>query len=157
MALVHDGPAFAEPHDVLIVHRSKVNPITIWKRDDPMWEDARQWAAKDGVKLEEAANVIRDGDKVRVYMHSNAPKYSLDKFEVNEGDEVTVFLTNMDNIEDLIHGFTIVRYGVMMEISPQQNVFGHVQGRSSRRALVVLPVVLPRAAHGDVRAHDRTS
>ena len=35
-----------------------------------MFEDARQWAAKDGVKLEEAANVIRDGDKVRVYMHS---------------------------------------------------------------------------------------
>ena len=56
-----------------IVHRSKVNPVMVWKRDDPMWADARKWAAKDGVKLEEAANVIRDGNKVRVYMHSNAP------------------------------------------------------------------------------------
>jgi len=120
MALVHDGPSFAEPHDTCIVHRSKVNPVTVWKRDDPMWEEARQMAAKDGVKLEEAANVIRDGNKVRVYMHSNAPQYSLEKFEVNEGDEVTVVITNMDDIEDVTHGFTIVRYGIMMEISPLQ-------------------------------------
>src|SRR6516225_1075269 len=58
MKLVHDGPSFAEPHDICIVHRSKVNPVTVWKRDDPMWEDARQQAAKDKIKLEEAADVI---------------------------------------------------------------------------------------------------
>jgi nitrous-oxide reductase len=120
MELVHDGPSYAEPHDICIVHRSKVNPLRVWKRDDPSWEDARRWAAKDGVKLEEGANVIRDGNKVRVYMYSVAPAYSLEKFTVRQGDEVTIFVTNMDDVEDLTHGFTIVRYGVMMEISPQQ-------------------------------------
>ncbi len=120
MLLVHDGPSFAEPHDICIVHRSKVKPLTIWKRDDAMWEDARRQAAKDNVKLEEAANVVRDGNKVRVYMNSMAPTYSLDQFTVKQGDEVTIYVTNMDDVEDLTHGFTIVRYGVMMEISPQQ-------------------------------------
>ena len=90
-------------------------------------------------------------------MHSNAPNYSLDKFEANEGDEVTVFLTNMDDVENLTHGFTIVRYGVTMEISPADDILGHLHGRPARSALVVLPVVLPRSAHGDVRAHDRSS
>lgn len=120
MVLVADHPAFAEPHDMIIVHRSKINPVQVWKRNDPMWEDIRKQAEKDGVKLEEAANIIRDGNKVRVYMHSNAPQYSLDKIEVNEGDEVTIVLTNMDAVEDLTHGFTIVGYGIMMEISPLQ-------------------------------------
>jgi nitrous-oxide reductase len=120
MQLVHDGPSFAEPHDICIVHHSKVNPVRVWKRDDPMWEEARRWAAKDGVKLEDGANVVRDGNKVRVYMYSVAPQYSLEKFTVRQGDEVTIFITNMDDVEDLTHGFTIVRYGVMMEISPQQ-------------------------------------
>ena len=120
MKLMHDGPSFAEPHDICIVHRSKVNPVMIWKRDDPMWEDARQQAKKDGVKLDEAANVIRDGNKVRVYMTSTAPAYSLDKFTVKQGDEVTITITNLDDVEDVTHGFTIVRYGIMMEISPQE-------------------------------------
>ena len=119
MRLVHDGPSFAEPHDMIIVARNKVNPLSVWNRDDDYWKEAREQAKKDGVDLDTANTVIRDGDKVRVYMTATAPAYGLSKFEVNEGDEVTVYVTNKELIEDLTHGFTLEGYGIAMEISPQ--------------------------------------
>ncbi|MBU6955632.1 TAT-dependent nitrous-oxide reductase [Hahella sp. HN01] len=120
MALVHDGPTYAEPHDCILVRRDQIRPLKIWSRDDPFFASAVAQAKKDGITLETDNKVIRDGNKVRVYMTSVAPIYGLTEFRVKQGDEVTVYITNMDMVEDVSHGFCMVNHGVSMEISPQQ-------------------------------------
>ncbi|MCL1077928.1 nitrous-oxide reductase [Parashewanella spongiae] len=119
MKLVHDGPTFAEPHDCMIVHRSKVKPKKLWTRDDPIFADTVTMAKKDGVTLETDNKVIREGNKVRVYMTSIAPNFGMNEFKVKLGDEVTVVVTNLDQVEDVTHGFCMTNHGVQMEVGPQ--------------------------------------
>ncbi len=120
MKLIHDGPTFAEPHDCMMVHRSKVKPKKIWTRDDPIFAETVKQAKKDGVTLEGENKVIRKGNKVRVYMTSIAPNFGMSEFNVKLGDEVTVIVTNLDRVEDVTHGFVMTQHGVSMEVGPQQ-------------------------------------
>ena len=120
MKLVHDGPTYAEPHDCTMCRADQLKPSRLWSRDDPMFAETVAMAKADGITLESDSKVIRDGNKVRVYMYSAAPQFGLTEFKVKQGDEVTVVITNIDEVEDLTHGFCVVNHGVQMEIAPQQ-------------------------------------
>jgi len=99
MKLVHDTPTFAEPHDTVIVSRDMINTKQVWERDDPFFAETIKMAEEDGINVDSDNKVIRDGNKVRVYMTSVAPIYGITEFKVKSGDEVTVVITNLDSVE----------------------------------------------------------
>src|SRR5690606_3053183 len=79
------------------------------------------WAAEDGIaNLMGGNKVIRKGDKqVRVYMTSMAPAFNLKEIRVKAGDEVQVIVTNIDNVEDVAHGFAVCQHDINFLINPQ--------------------------------------
>ncbi len=48
MKLVHDGPAFAEPHDCVMARRDQIKTEKIWERNDPFFAETVAIAKKDG-------------------------------------------------------------------------------------------------------------
>jgi len=120
MEIIHDGPTYAEPHDCILVRADVMNPRRVWDRNDPIFKPTVDFVKNElGLDPETAADVVRKDGKVYVVMHSFAPQFSIDKFTVQEGDEVTVIITNVDTVDDLTHGFTLSNFGVAMEIAPQ--------------------------------------
>jgi nitrous-oxide reductase len=119
----HNHTSMGETRDAdgkWLVVLCKFSKDKIWKRDDPFFASAVAMAKKDGVTLERDNKVIRNGNKVKVYMTSVAPNFGMNEFTVKKGDEVTVIMTNLDQIEDVTHGFVVVNHGVSMEVGPQQ-------------------------------------
>ena len=119
LEVVHDGPTYPEPHDAVIVSADLIHPIKIQDRKDDRFRTYEKWAKEDGVDLMKDNKVIRKGDFVRVYMTSVAPAFNMDHFKVKQGDTVQVILTNLDNVEDLSHGFCMSNHDVNFLVNAQ--------------------------------------
>src|SRR5690606_31238954 len=62
--------------------------------------------------------VVRDGNKVEVFMTAIRSHFTPEIIEVNEGDEVTFHVTNMERAQDETHGFAIDTYDVNLSLEP---------------------------------------
>ncbi len=109
LKIVHDGSAYIEPHDVIMVRRDLIEPHV--KDRYNMFEHPLA-TTKSGVE--------RKGNDVIVRMTANAPMYGLQEVKVKKGNRVTVIVTNNDEISDLTHGFALERHNISFVISPFQ-------------------------------------
>ena len=108
MILAHDNAVRPEPHDFVIFKRE-------WLHTKQVYElESHPEALLDATK----AGVTRNGRKVTVRMASIAPTYMPIEFTVKVGDEVTLYLTNHDKVEDLTHGFALPEYNVQFLVNP---------------------------------------
>jgi nitrous-oxide reductase len=112
MELVADHPAYPEPHDCVFAHRDKLDPATTWDKSD--YEGEKEFVTQENSRVE------RTGERsVDVKTSSMRSEYGLSDFTVKEGDEVTLTVTNIEGVRDVIHGVAIPEHDVHLSIAPQ--------------------------------------
>ena len=102
MQLILDFPTIGEPHYAQAAPAGLITPnqVKIFKIE----ENNHPYAAKG----EKESKVVREGNKVHVYMTSIRSHFSPDNIEgVKLGDEVYFHVTNLEQDWDVPHGFAV--------------------------------------------------
>jgi nitrous-oxide reductase len=110
MKLLYDAFTEPEPHYAQIVKADKIKPIEVYPKEENKHPLAI-WDVKD-------AGVTRQGKKVTVKMIAVRSTLTPTDFTVNEGDEVTVAITNIEQTTDELHGFGLLDYNINLVIDP---------------------------------------
>ena len=110
MKLIYDAFTEPEPHYAQIIQASKLKPIEVYAKEDNKNPNAI-WDVKD-------AKVERSGNNVKVKMTAVRSSFEPNKFEVNQGDHVTIYLTNIEQTTDELHGFGLGDYNINVVIDP---------------------------------------
>jgi nitrous-oxide reductase len=102
MQMILDFPTIGEPHYAQAVEADKIreNQVKIFKIDD----NKHPYVTKG----EKDAKVVREGNKVHVYMTSIRSHFAPDNIEgVKVGDEIYFHVTNLEQDWDVPHGFAV--------------------------------------------------
>ncbi|MFC4541175.1 TAT-dependent nitrous-oxide reductase [Halosolutus amylolyticus] len=110
MKLVKDTPSYAEPHDASIVSADKLDPATVY---DPEDYDEEFVGPED-------SEIVREDGRVHVKMYSMRNEFGYSDVTVQEGDEVTFTVTNIEETDDILHSLAIPEYDVNIKLAPQE-------------------------------------
>ncbi len=111
MQLVKDTPAYPEPHDATIVHKSKLDPQGVYDPED---------LELDAVDMDDLDVQRVDDDRVEIKLVSRRNDFGLDDVTVKEGDTVEITITNIEGTEDILHSLAIPQYDVNVKLAPQE-------------------------------------
>ena len=110
MKILYDAFTEPEPHYAQMVKADKIHPIEVYPKEESKHPLAT-WDVKDtGVK--------REGNKVTVRTVLVRSTITPTSFEVQEGDVVTVSLTNIEQTTDELHGWALLDYNLNIVLDP---------------------------------------
>jgi nitrous-oxide reductase len=110
MELLYDFPTYLEPHYAQMIRAEKLKPITVY----PIEESKNEFA----IKRAEDARIVRKGTRVDVYGLVVRTHFTPDIVRVNQGDDVYFHWTNLEQDDDIAHGFGILWSSLNMQIEP---------------------------------------
>lgn len=110
MELLYDFPTYPEPHYAVMIKADKLKPEKIYSLADN--------ADPSAVKTADQVRVVRKGKRVDAYMLTIRTHFTPDKFYVAQGDTVYFHVTNVEQDEDITHGFGILFSNCDMQVEP---------------------------------------
>ena len=110
MKLLSDSFSEPEPHYAQIIKADKLHPIEVYPKEENHHPLA-VWDVKD-------AGVTRNGTNVTVKAVLVRSTITPTSVTVNEGDTVTIALTNIEQTTDELHGFGLLDYNVNVVVDP---------------------------------------
>ena len=115
MQLLYDMPVpLGEPHYVVAIDATLLKPIVRYPAGtNSRTDEISPFKTKPGEE-----RIVRDGKKVDVFGTEIRSHITPEIIEVDEGDQVSIHLTNLERAEDQTHGFTVSKYNVNGSLEP---------------------------------------
>jgi nitrous-oxide reductase len=110
MKLLYDAFTEPEPHYAQLIKADKLKPVEVYPREESKNANAI-WDVKD-------QKVERNGNNVTVKLIAVRSSFEPNKIEVNQGDKVTIHITNIEQTTDELHGFGLGEYNINLVIDP---------------------------------------
>ncbi len=110
MELLYDFPTYLEPHYAQMIKAEKIKTFTVY----PLEKNEKPFA----IKRAEDARIERKGKRVDVMMVSVRSHFTPDNITVAQGDTVYFHVTNVEQDDDIAHGFGILFSSKNMQIEP---------------------------------------
>jgi nitrous-oxide reductase len=119
MKLLYDMPLpLGEPHYAVAIKADKLKPVVRYKSGWDSRADKRSpWKTRAGRE-----KIERKDGVVHVYGTVIRSHITPEVFEVEEGETVSLHLTNLERAEDETHGFAIYNENVQLSIEPGKTV-----------------------------------
>jgi nitrous-oxide reductase len=111
MRVIAAFPSPPEPHDAAMIQRKVLENYVV------QTYEIQPAAVKMGEE-----RVERHGHKVDVFMTCIRSKFVPEQFEVHEGDEVHLRVTNVETVRNMTHGVAVSKYGINLGVDPGQTV-----------------------------------
>ncbi len=119
MQLLYDMPLpLGEPHYAVAIEAKKLKPGVRYK----VGTDSRTDKPHPGAVRAGEEKVVRKGNKLEVYGTLIRSHITPETIEAQVGDEVTIYLTNLERAEDETHGFAVSTFNVHASIEPGKTV-----------------------------------
>jgi len=115
MQLLYDMPLpLGEPHYVVAIKADKLKPVVRYKSGWDSRTDKRSpWRTRAGRE-----KIERKDGVVHVYGTVIRSHITPEVFEVEEGETVSIHLTNLERAQDETHGFAIYDENIQLSIEP---------------------------------------